>query len=239
MNPSDKDKLDFKAIGGYTAGLLIFMSAMRLLLQTQEFGIPIMDFVSFSNMIVYVLDILYGTTLFIIISCLIILFRKGIDGWIIEKRKRNVWFFQRWPLFWIIIGSGVIIFIIYKCAPISYWGSLVLKLVIFAGVGLAGVWIKYCWDIVEHNFLLATLIFVFVFLSTKVVVSYENSLYKSKQPVPTIITFKEHDRLPFISNSGQRFVTATMDFAFTYDSTKNSYTAYPMAEIFSIENKGK
>ena len=232
------EKLNLKSIGGYTAGLLIFMSAMRLLLQTQEFGIPIMDFVSFSNMIVYVLDILYGTTIFIVISCVIILFRGKIDGWVTKKRKIDSWYFQKWPLFFLILGSGIIVFVIYKCAPISYYGSLALKLVIFVGVGFTGIWFKYCWNIVEHNFLLATLIFVFVFLSTKVVVSYENSLYNSKQPVPTTIIFKDHDKPPFISGSGRRFVTATMDFAFIYDTAKKSYTAFPMAEIFSIENRG-
>jgi hypothetical protein len=239
MESSNKDKLDLKTIGGYAAGILIFMSAMRLLLETQEFGIPIMDFISFSNMIVYVLDILYGTTIFIIISCLIILFRGKIDECIIEKRKKDSWGLRKWPLFCMLLTSGIVVFLIYKLVPTTYCLGMCLKFIVFVGIGFTGIWFKYCCDIREYNFLLTILIFVFVFLSTKIVISYENYLYNSKQPVPTTIIFKEHDKTPFTSGSGRRFVTATMDFAFTYDSTKKSYTAYPMAEIFSIENRGK
>jgi hypothetical protein len=212
MESSNKDKLDLKTIGGYAAGILIFMSAMRLLLETQEFGIPIMDFISFSNMIVYVLDIL---------------------------RKKDSWGLRKWPLFCMLLTSGIVVFLIYKLVPTTYCLGMCLKFIVFVGIGFTGIWFKYCCDIREYNFLLTILIFVFVFLSTKIVISYENYLYNSKQPVPTTIIFKEHDKTPFTSGSGRRFVTATMDFAFTYDSTKKSYTAYPMAEIFSIENRGK
>lgn len=239
MESPTTDELDLKTIGGYTAGILIFMSAMRLLLETQAFGIPIMDFISFSNMIVYVLDILYGTTIFIIISCLIILFRGKIDDCITKKQKKNSWGLKKWPLFIMILASGIVVFLVYELVPTTYWLGMGLKFVIFVGIGFTGIWLKYCCDIKEYNFLLTILIFVFIFLSTKIVISYENYLYTSKQPIPTTIIFKDPKMPPFTSGSRRRFVSAKMDFVFTYDSTKESYTAYPMAEIFSIENRGK
>jgi hypothetical protein len=234
------DKLDFKTIGGYTAGLLIFMSAMRLLLQTQEFGIPIMDFVSFSNMIEYVLDVLYGTWPFIFISCLVILFRFQIDTFIINQRTRNSWLFRASTLWWIIGPLVVIVVYIYEFVSFGYSTSLFLKSAIFIGIGLVGIWVRYFRRVTENNILLASMIFAFVFLSTKVVICYENNLYTSRQPVYTMIKFKDPGKNPpFISDSINRFVTSTMDFAFTYNSSAKRYTAYPMSGIFSIENKGK
>jgi hypothetical protein len=232
-------KLELKHIAGYTAGILIFMSAMRLLLETQSLGIPIMDFISFSNMIVYVLDILYGTWPFFFVACILILFRKNIDKLIVRTRNRKNSFFSGFALFCIILPTASIVVILYKFASVTYFLSIILKVLIFLGIGLTGIAFKYCLGIREHNFLLAIMIFAFVFLSTKIVIQYEKYFHGPKEHISTVIRFKDPERCPFISDSICRYVTTTMDFTFTYNEKTKAYTAYPMAEIFSIETKGK
>jgi hypothetical protein len=227
-----------KSLAGYTVAILIFMSAMRVFLETERFGIPIMNFISFSNMAIYALDILYGSWYFIISACILIVFRTSIEQRIIfdeNNKKRPV--FLGWKLVVAFGVTGIVSFCVYEWIPLTYDVSIFLRIVIFVGLGLFGIWAIYCCDIRDRRFLFLTLIFSYGFLITKVVVKYESYLTDSNAPASTTIKFKEN-RPDFVSSPKRRFITSTMDFAFTYDSADSSYTAYPMSEVVSIHNQG-
>ena len=227
-----------KSLAGYTVAILIFMSAMRVFLETQGFGIPIMNFISFSNMAIYALDILYGTWKFIVAGCFLVVFRDKIDEYIIiivNQIKKP--FSLGWALLIAFVAIGILSCWFYENLSMTYCKSILLEWILFAGLGFFGIWAIYCCNIKDLRFLFLTLIFSFGFLVTKVTVKYERYLTDSNPLACTIIKFKDKT-LDFVSGEKRRFITSTLDFAFTYDSTTSSYTAYPMSEVLSIENQG-
>ena len=232
-------QLNLPLLSGYTVAILIFMSSMRLFWGTLKFGIPIMHFISFSNIIVYVLDVIYGLTYFIIASCLTLLFRGYIS--------KCVFWIKNTPTWGNIFLVALIIFffyLIYQVArlywylPITFKSSWWLKVLIFIAVGIFGTIVHFYGVNINVNLLLLTMIFVFSWLFMKVVVKYEEQIVMARFKHQTIISFKGADGKKIITSETQWFITNTMEYAFIFDKNDNSYTQIPMSDISSIKTVG-
>ena len=229
--------INLKALTGYAAAFLIFMSTMRLFLSTIKFGIPIMDYVSFSNIIVYVLDVLYGLTLFIIASGILLLMRNNIHGillWFLQTDTRKFNFTS--VMIFMLVLLSVFITRYYWFEKFSDNNTKLLKVLVFANVGVLGIIAKYILKITDTNLLLLFMVFLFLFLFTKIVVAKEKQNWDDDKKKTVVISFKKGN--VFISTSRKRFITNTSEFAFTYDTLTHRYTSYPMSDISSITANG-
>jgi hypothetical protein len=233
--------LDLTVIGGYAVTILIFMSTSRLFLQTNWFGIPIMNFISFSNIITYILDVVYGLTIFILITALIILFRMPINEFL---RNHIGTKFISLTLgcisIFLVVFFGILVIILYRFVPITTSTSLIMKFSIFFGVGITGVVFRYLCNVQDYTFLLLIMIFTFGWLFMKVIVKEEMQAWLSITNYQTEITFKPDSLLGnFIETAEKRYVTNTMEFVFIYYPKDHTYTAYPMAQVCSIKANGR
>src|SRR5438093_1451924 len=78
------ESIDLKLTGAYAAAFLIFMSSARLMLENGQLGIPILNYLSFSNLIAYVLDVFYGLTYLIIFIFFLLMIRKPFLTWLFK-----------------------------------------------------------------------------------------------------------------------------------------------------------
>ena len=236
---------DFASLSGFSAAILLYMSIVRIFLGTQRYGIPIMNFVSFSNILAYVLDVLYGLTGFIIVTSIIFLFRIEIYKLIVGHINCTI--------LGLSFGNILIVLSFLFAATITfiYWGkrlrihkmklnkcrTWILKISLYLLIGLIGFFAKFYCAIQETSLLILSMVFIFSWLFTKVVVQYELDGWEDDSHCITEISFKD-GRDAIISNENVRYVANTMEFVFMFDKRDNSYIAYPMSEIRSLKNNG-
>jgi hypothetical protein len=233
--------LDFAYLSGFTAAILIYMSIVRLFLETQTFGIPIMNYVSFANIVTYVLDVLYGLTYFIVGTAILMLFR----GKLIHEASIYISDIALKILGVVtdIMLSSVIVFIYWgkklKCHnnDINDTRAWILKVSVYLLIGSFGLFARYYFKIQEINLLILTMVFIFSWLFTKIVVRFEMDGWKNDKICKTIITF--NDKTAITTDQNLRYVTNTMEFVFLYNGNKKSYTAIAMSDVTTIESNGR
>jgi hypothetical protein len=236
------EEIDFKTIIGFATAFLIFIGATRLLVENQEFGLPILKYISFSNIINYVLDVVYGLNRLIIIVLVLLLFRKEIFSII------NFCFTKKY-LRWVVGFVLLVVFIgIWQKLHTLYYSfaherntTNTIQFLLFFGLAIPAVVLNHFKTLyLKDKYILALLmIFSFTWCYTKAVSRIEmqnlNLLVKKRY---SKIVFKDHASEEFKSSDSCFLITNTPEFVFTYNKNQSVYTAYPISEIFSITDNG-
>lgn len=252
-NGNVQSDVDFvKLIPFATAGL-IFLGVTRLYYYYQFFGINIVSFLDFSEILTSFFDIIIVVVIGLGLSW--IQFIK-----IPEKKRsdetggnaRNEQKKARWEIFWSIIAiliNGYFVYDSIKELLKENWRPIVIFL-IFGGLGvLLGAWLYRMSKRVESrvlkNILLLTTIIVVSEMFVIFAATTEFSEVKHDQKyLGTSIVFNKNIVLKdsskrFVSDSSNYYIGKTNNYVFIYHANENVTTVYRMADVLEIEFKSK
>jgi hypothetical protein len=225
------DNLNIKKIFSYSTGFLALIATVKLINFSSNYGVPIFSFISFANVIGYILDVVYGSAIFILFGILIYLFRGTfILPFFAKRADSNFSYF-------FAIAAYILFLVIYHFTSGgsgSYW-PFILRLLLFAGLLSLTVFFIQCGIIIreEINILVVLMISLFIYFGGKVLSNNDYAITKTR--VYDQIIFK--DGTKFCSDSLHWCIGNTSDFVFVFDSKTKCYTAYPMVEIKEISQK--
>jgi hypothetical protein len=238
--PTDGDKLDFSSVltcfFPYAVGIILFISTARQFLISQEFNLPIFNYLEFSDLTIGIVNDLYSFIWFLIASLLLFSMKHYLKiiptkfGWMIGL-----------PLF--MVFAAVI--------GISYWRHLIIDLqwqfwicvLIYAGLCMGALtikcgqkstkgWLQFLKQI-DNKLLVFSMIIVFSFLFCKSLSRTIVYQIKHGGTKGTIIKFKDNAS-PFISNDTLYYIGNTTKYVFVYNAKSCRSICYSMENVSSI-----
>jgi hypothetical protein len=228
--------MDLLTLGSYAAGILLFMSTARLLLLNEVVGLPMLTYVSFSNILIYILHVMYSLARYILLTLLILIFRQQIYHiiqWIISDMSGDLFFISL-----MFIGFALAVMVAIRYWKYKIYDVKKLVIFIYMGIGLFGFVAKYYYHVKENNMLLFVMMFSFCWIYTRI--SIENEIRSNQNTIDfkATLNFKDQSIPQFVSNEKLYIITHTPDFVFIHNSDDKSLTTIPMSEIFSMNQNG-
>jgi hypothetical protein len=234
----EKEQLDIKALAGYITAYLIFLSSARLVNNNKALDLPILNYISFSNLVLYILDVTYSLNKLIIAALLLVLFR-GIIYRLIRKCSKTLKVV-------LMITGGIVTIVVWSVLYCKYFSGeyllqnqvICIQYLLFIGVLIPSLILLHLMIITpfNKNVLVTLMLFVFTWCYIKSVSKFELGNQKRRAlNNQAKIVFKDSLVYKEVNlNAANFLVTNTQEFVFTYDTLRKQYTAYPMAEVFSI-----
>ncbi len=230
----DKD-IDWVKYGTYITGSIFFVAIIRLSIIGNRFGIPIGSFINFPNLIAYSAQILHPLTYPAILTSLAFIIYKALEPK--NRTKMGLRKASKITIFLLIVFYFIPLFVLIYYLYFNIKGELgVERFLVGSGyVFLASVYVffkRYCKS-VNHELLLGTLLFGFLFFFAKVETKNEVYLITCKKVYKgSKILFNSGDSL--ISDSSRYFIASTLDFVFFYNEKDQQTLIYPQRDIKKI-----
>jgi hypothetical protein len=227
--------MDLIRLGSYAAALVLYMSFGKLIMVTMRYGLPIMHYISFSDIYVYISHVLYNLTKVIGLGLLLFIFKTQLYCYMqtaISHTGKMTFFF---PLLGVASIIAIIMAIRHWC--LKKYNPNITKWLLFVCVGLLGIVAKY-WIGANGDVLLFFMMFGFCYIYLKDVVEDECKQLEMNADYSSSIIFKDPAKQNFKSNDKCYIFIHTSNFVFIFNSEDKSCTTIPMSEVFALNING-
>jgi hypothetical protein len=219
-----------KDIPLFTA-LLFFIVALRMILQSEQFEVPVFNYLNVSNLLTASFDVIRGLLYYAVPVIVFLMWKKPITAMI----DGGPWWLFVGLLIICAIASGIG----YYSKKMTRWRNLVVKGLFELILLLIGVLLHNFCGVGDFQIVKLALGVVFLYGYMKINGKHEkfvNARVATEREVKIIFKDDPDEKRPLIVDG---VFTNTMEFAFVQNAKNKEFLVLPMSEIRSIHYKKK